>query len=243
MLPGPEESPECQALFMQWVITIFRECFYLQIIVVRSLNSNINSIKYLKEQLFQINNLVYNVHHEDQLKKSSLFANDPSLMQLGILLILQYTRVLNKIQSGSAEDGDAHIWHDCHVRRAQQSTVVAILKCQIQHLTEPHCVSQREDVGIDDGWEKVELMKVETEQFTPCSAGQQLKKGKFDRVSGSDGDWCAVIQALKLSALVLPCRNKQFQPHFSFSDSWRRCSSPDLTSLTQYRQKSSSTEL
>lgn len=36
--------------------------------------------------------------------------------------------------------------------------VAVLLKCEIQHLTEQHCVAHREDLGIDDAWKDVPLM-------------------------------------------------------------------------------------
>lgn len=41
--------------------------------------------------------------------------------------------------------------------------VAALLKWQISHLTEQHCVAYREDFSIDDAWKAVPLMRdVET---------------------------------------------------------------------------------
>ncbi|KAJ8364881.1 hypothetical protein SKAU_G00137120 [Synaphobranchus kaupii] len=49
------------------------------------------------------------------------------------------------------------------VMLGKHNGVAAILKRQIPHLTEQHCVAHREDLGIDDAWKDVPLMRdVET---------------------------------------------------------------------------------
>ena len=37
--------------------------------------------------------------------------------------------------------------------------VAAILRHDISHLCEQHCATHREDLGIDDAWKQVSLMK------------------------------------------------------------------------------------
>ncbi|XP_035487733.2 uncharacterized protein LOC118309564 [Scophthalmus maximus] len=49
------------------------------------------------------------------------------------------------------------------VMLGKHNGVAALLKRQIPHLTEQHCVAYREDLGIDDAWKDVPLMRdVET---------------------------------------------------------------------------------
>ncbi|CAL9687293.1 unnamed protein product [Knipowitschia caucasica] len=49
------------------------------------------------------------------------------------------------------------------VMLGKHNGVAALLKRQIPHLTEQHCVAHREDLGIDDAWKDVPLMRdVET---------------------------------------------------------------------------------
>ena len=42
---------------------------------------------------------------------------------------------------------------------ARHNGVDVILKRQMQHLTEQHCVARTEDLGIDDAWNNVPLQK------------------------------------------------------------------------------------
>lgn len=49
------------------------------------------------------------------------------------------------------------------VTLGKHNGVVALLKRQIPHLTEQHCVAHREDLGIDGAWKNVPSMRdVET---------------------------------------------------------------------------------
>ena len=45
------------------------------------------------------------------------------------------------------------------VMLGKRNGVDALLRAQVPHLTEQHCVAHREDLGIDDAWKKVSLMK------------------------------------------------------------------------------------
>lgn len=58
-----------------------------------------------------------------------------------------------------------------------------MLKRQIPHLPEQHCVAHREDLGIDDAWKNVPLMRdVETLLITVYSIFSQstVKRGKME---------------------------------------------------------------
>ena len=60
--------------------------------------------------------------------------------------------------------------------------MAALLKRQVPHLTEQHCVAHREDLGIDDAWKDVPIMKeVETLLRTVYSmfCRSSVKKAKF----------------------------------------------------------------
>ena len=49
----------------------------------------------------------------------------------------------------------------------------ALLKRQVPHLTEQHCVAHREDLGIDDAWEVLTCFAdLPLGKITPC----QLKR-------------------------------------------------------------------
>lgn len=64
--------------------------------------------------------------------------------------------------------------------------VTALLKRQIPHLTEQHCVAHREDLGIDDACDDVPLMKeVETLLRTVYSmfSRSSVKKAKFTELA------------------------------------------------------------
>ena len=57
---------------------------------------------------------------------------------------------------------------------------------QVPHLTEKHCVALREDLGIDDAWKKVSLMKnVETLLRTVCTvfSRSSVKKAEFEEMA------------------------------------------------------------
>lgn len=61
--------------------------------------------------------------------------------------------------------------------------VAASLKRQIPHLTEQHCTAHRKDLGIDDAWKDVPLMRdVETLLRTVYSifSWSTVKKGKME---------------------------------------------------------------
>lgn len=69
------------------------------------------------------------------------------------------------------------------VMRGKHNGVAALLKRQIPHLTEQHCVAHREDIGIDDAWKNVPLMQdVETLLRTVYSTFPRstVKKGKME---------------------------------------------------------------
>lgn len=58
------------------------------------------------------------------------------------------------------------------VMLAKHNGVAALLRRQIPHLPEQHCVAHREDLGIGDAWKDVPLMRdVETllKRFIPLS--------------------------------------------------------------------------
>lgn len=65
--------------------------------------------------------------------------------------------------------------------------VAALLKRQVPHLTEQHCVAHREeDLGIDDAWKDVPIMKeVETLLRTVYSmfCRSSVKKAKFTEMA------------------------------------------------------------
>ncbi|CAK6949836.1 zinc finger protein 862-like [Scomber scombrus] len=68
------------------------------------------------------------------------------------------------------------------VMLGKHNGVAALLKQQIPHLTEQHCVAHREDLGIDDAWKDVPLMRdVETLLRTIYSifSRSSVKKCKF----------------------------------------------------------------
>ena len=41
----------------------------------------------------------------------------------------------------------------------RRNGVAALIRANVSHLTEQHCVAHREDLGINDAWGKVSLMK------------------------------------------------------------------------------------
>nr|XP_055048997.1 protein FAM200C-like [Misgurnus anguillicaudatus] len=72
------------------------------------------------------------------------------------------------------------------VMLGKHNGVTAILRRQIPHLTEQHCVAHREDLGIDDAWKGMQLMKeVETLLRTVYSlfSRSSVKKSKFDELA------------------------------------------------------------
>ena len=69
------------------------------------------------------------------------------------------------------------------VMLGKHNGVAAFLKRQIPHLTEQHCVAHREDLGIDDAWKDVPLMRdVETLLRTVYSTFSRstVKRGKVE---------------------------------------------------------------
>ena len=40
------------------------------------------------------------------------------------------------------------------VTLGKRNGVAALLRAQVPHLTEQHCVAHQEDLGIDDAWKK-----------------------------------------------------------------------------------------
>ncbi|KAM3598140.1 uncharacterized protein V6R79_014099 [Siganus canaliculatus] len=69
------------------------------------------------------------------------------------------------------------------VMLGKHNGVAALLKRQIPHLTEQHCVAHREDLGIDDAWKNVPLMRdVETLLRTVYSTFSRsaVKRGKME---------------------------------------------------------------
>ncbi len=72
------------------------------------------------------------------------------------------------------------------VMLGKHNWITAILRRQILHLTEQHCVAQREDLGIEDAWKGVSLMtEVETLLRTVYSlfSRSSVKKSKFDELA------------------------------------------------------------
>ncbi|KAJ3602278.1 hypothetical protein NHX12_030037 [Muraenolepis orangiensis] len=69
------------------------------------------------------------------------------------------------------------------VMLGKHNGVAALLKRQIPHLTEQHCVAHREDLGIDDAWKNVPMMRdVETLLRTVYSTFSRstVKRGKME---------------------------------------------------------------
>ncbi|XP_049575131.1 zinc finger protein 862-like [Syngnathus scovelli] len=69
------------------------------------------------------------------------------------------------------------------VMLGKHNGVVALLKRQIPHLTEQHCVAHREDLGIDDAWKNLPIMRdVETFLRTVYSTFSRstVKRGKME---------------------------------------------------------------
>ena len=69
------------------------------------------------------------------------------------------------------------------VMLGKHNGVAALLKRQIPHLTEQNCVAHREDLGIDDAWKDVPLMRdVETLLRTVYSTFSRstVKRGKME---------------------------------------------------------------
>ena len=72
------------------------------------------------------------------------------------------------------------------VMLGKHNGVAALLRCQIPHLTEQHCVAHREDLGIDDAWKDVPLMReVETllRSVYNMFSRSAVKKGKFEELA------------------------------------------------------------
>lgn len=69
------------------------------------------------------------------------------------------------------------------VMLGKHNGVAALLQRQIPHLTEQHCVAHREDLGIDDAWKDVPLMRyVKTLLRTVYSTFSRstVKRGKME---------------------------------------------------------------
>lgn len=72
------------------------------------------------------------------------------------------------------------------VMLGKHNGVAALLKQKIPHLTEQHCVAHREDLGIDDAWKDVPLMRdVETFLRTVYSTFSRstVKRGKLEELA------------------------------------------------------------
>ena len=64
--------------------------------------------------------------------------------------------------------------------------VTAILRREVAHLSEQHCVAHREDLGIDDAWKRVSLMKdIETLLRTVYTmfSRSSVKQNKFEELA------------------------------------------------------------
>ena len=69
------------------------------------------------------------------------------------------------------------------VMLGKNNGVAAILRRNISHLCEQHCVAHRENLGIDDAWKQVSLMKdIETLLRTVYTifSRSSLKIGHFE---------------------------------------------------------------
>lgn len=69
------------------------------------------------------------------------------------------------------------------VMLGKKNGVAAILKYKMRHLTEQHCVGHREDLGIDDAWRRVLIMKdIDTLLRTTYTMFSRsfIKKGHFE---------------------------------------------------------------
>lgn len=72
------------------------------------------------------------------------------------------------------------------VMLGKKNGVAAMLKREINHLTEQHCVAHREDLGIDDAWKQVSIMQdIETLLKTTYTmfSRSSVKKGQFEELS------------------------------------------------------------
>ena len=72
------------------------------------------------------------------------------------------------------------------VMLGKNNGVAAILRRDIQHLSEQHCVAHREDLEIDDAWKHVSLMKdIETLLNTVYSmfSRSSVKQNKFEELA------------------------------------------------------------
>lgn len=68
----------------------------------------------------------------------------------------------------------------------KRNGVAALIRSEVPHLTEQHCVSHREDLGIDDAWGKVSLMKqIETLIRTVYTvfSRSSVKKSAFEELA------------------------------------------------------------
>jgi hypothetical protein len=79
----------------------------------------------------------------------------------------------------------------------------ALLKKEIPHLTEQQCVTHREDIGIDDAWKNVYLMKeVETLLLTVYAifSGSSVNKSRFEemvRIAKFDVVSCRTLSEIR----------------------------------------------
>lgn len=72
------------------------------------------------------------------------------------------------------------------VMLGKKNGVAAILKKELHHLCEQHCVAHREDLGLDDAWSKVSVIReVETLLRTVYTmfSRSAIKKGKFQELA------------------------------------------------------------
>jgi Domain of unknown function (DUF4371) len=78
------------------------------------------------------------------------------------------------------------------VMLGKRNGVAARIRAEIPHLTEQHCVAHREDLGIDDAWGKVSLMKnIETLLRTVYTvfSRSSVKKAEFEELANvADND-------------------------------------------------------
>lgn len=72
------------------------------------------------------------------------------------------------------------------VMLGRRNGVAALIRAEVPHLIEQHCVAHREDLGIDDAWEKVSLMKkIETLLRTVYTvfSRSSVKKSEFKELA------------------------------------------------------------
>lgn len=72
------------------------------------------------------------------------------------------------------------------VMLGRRNGVAALIRAEVPHLTEQHCVAHREDLGIDDAWKNVSLMKnIETLLRTVYTvfSRSSVKKAEFEELA------------------------------------------------------------